>query len=148
MLSMEADDENGKLKSSVRIGPHADTDRYDMEGDIFVELADNKKTAIATNGQIDAGGYKSGTNFTPFSPLDGLVISFITDINYFTKSGGYWFWKGMPLTRRFTASAYPYVKVINGEWCLCYSSSSTTGVGTGIYGTAHTKSNNKIYIVI
>ena len=147
MLAMEATN-NGYIKSRVRIGPYADPDHYDMEGEIFVELQDEKDTALATNAFINAEGYRSGSYFASFAPMNGLTFTFITDTNYFTKSGDYWYWKGMQMSPYYRASSYPYVKLIGGEWCFCYSSSSTTGIGSGIYGTTHTKSNNQIYIVI
>lgn len=147
MFAMEATD-NGKIKSRVRIGPYADPDKYDMEGEIFVELGNEKDTAIATNAYISAEGYYTGAGFAASAPMNGLKITFVTDTNYFTKSGDYWLWNGMEMPHHFRSSSYPYVKLLSGEWCFCTSSTSTTGIGTGIYGTAHAKSNKQIYIVI
>lgn len=147
MFAMEAK-KDGKIKSRVRIGPYADPDKYDMEGEIFVELDNEKDTAIATNAYISAEGYFTRAGFAASAPMNGLKITFVTDTNYFTKSGDYWLWNGMEMSPYIRTSSYPYVKLLSGEWCFCTSSTSTTGIGTGIYGTAHAKSNKQIYIVI
>lgn len=153
-FEMEATDpDDGTILESVRIAPYADPDCYDMDGIISVETYSDKRIGVFTSGLMYAEGYTKRLNtheaFTPFSPLNNLEITFITDTNYFTKSNGYWLWKGMPLSKQYNSSTYGYViKSSSGEWCFATSSTATSGIGTGIYTSSHIKQNNRLYIVI
>lgn len=152
-FEMEAvDQDDGTIKESVRIAPYADPDKYDMDGVITVFTDSETHNGIFTSGMMEAEGYTKRLNshkvFSPFSPVNNLEITFVTDTNYFTKSNGYWLWKGMYLNRTDT-NTYPYVvKGSNGEWCFATSSTATSGIGTGIYTSSHIKQNNRLYIVI
>lgn len=151
-FKMEGADQNGNVLESVTIVPHQDTDRYDLKGVITVKTKSTTDNGLYTNGMVEAQGFTKSINnhnlFSPFSPLNNLEITFVTDTNYFTKSNGYWGWKGMYLNKVST-STYPYV-IINssGEWCFARTSTATSGVGTGIYTSDHIKQNNRLYIVI
>ena len=152
IFKMEGADQNGNVLESVTIVPHQDTERYDLKGVITVETKSTTDNGLYTNGMVEAEGFTKSINnhnlFSPFSPLNNLEITFVTDTNYFTKSNGYWVWKGMYLNKVST-STYPYViKNSSGEWCFAKSSTATSGVGTGIYTSDHIKQNNRLYIVI
>ena len=151
-FKMEGADQNGNVLESVTIVPHQDTDRYDLKGVITVKTKSTTDNGLYTNGMVEAQGFTKSINnhnlFSPFSPLNNLEITFVTDTNYFTKSNGYWGWKGMYLNKVST-STYPYVIVnSSGEWCFARTSTATSGVGTGIYTSDHIKQNNRLYIVI
>ena len=144
---------NGTIRSNIRIAPYPDPDKYDMDGEICVNVTDSRThlNGFFTNACVEAGsGFRSRVNycdvFTPFSSVNNMVITFITDTNLFTKSNGDWYFNGLPIAEKISAGTYPYMKVINGEWTACSSSSATSGWGTGIYSTAHTKQNNRLYI--
>ena len=144
---------NGEIKSNIRIAPYPDPDRYDMEGEICVTLKDTTRNGFFTNGRVESGtGFKARLNsndvFTPYTPLRDMIITFITDVNKFTKVDGEWTFSGLPIANKIPTTSYPYIKVINGEWTACASSSSTSGWGTGIYNSSHAKQNNRLYIVI
>ena len=151
-FKMEGADQNGNVLESVTIVPHQDTERYDLKGVITVKTKSTTDNGLYTNGMVEAQGFTKSINnhylFSPFSPLNNLEITFVTDTNYFTESNGYWVWKGMYLNKVST-STYPYViKNSSGEWCFAKSSTATSGVGTGIYTSDHIKQNNRLYIVI
>lgn len=153
MLEMEAvDPDSGTIRERIRIAPYADPDCYDMEGLIEVHTSSTDRIGVFTSGKMEASAFQKRVNsnymFTPFMPVNNMAITFITDTNYFTKSNDKWYWKGLPLYSNYNATSYPYVKLISGEWTLCYTSTATSGIGTGIYGTTHTKQNNRIYIEI
>lgn len=134
--------------------PHGDESTGQIEvryGDgIMSGATSNADIAFATNGKVKATNFFRGEwgvkEYVPFCPLADFKITFITDTNYFTKSNGQWYWRNNPIG--YDAVTYQYVKVINGEWTAVYSSSSTEGVGLGIYSSAHSKQNNRLYIVI
>lgn len=152
IFKMEGADQNGNVLESVTIVPHQDTERYDLKGVITVKTKSTTDNGLYTNGMVEAQGFTKYINnhslFSPFSPLNNLEITFVTDTNYFTESNGYWVWKGMYLNKVST-SRYPYViKNSSGEWCFATSSTATSGVGTGIYTSDHIKQNNRLYIVI
>ena len=152
IFKMEGADQNGNVLESVVIVPHQDTERYDLKGVITVETKSTTDNGLYTNGMVEAEGFTKSINnhnlFSPFSPLNNLEITFVTDTNYFTKSNGYWVWKGMYLNKVST-NTYPYViKNSSGEWCFAKTSTATSGVGTGIYTSDHIKQNNRLYIVI
>ena len=152
IFKMEGADQNGNVLESVTIVPHQDTERYDLKGVITVKTKSTTDNGLYTNGMVEAQGFTKSINrhnlFSPFSPLNNLEITFVTDTNYFTESNGYWVWKGMYLNKVST-STYPYViKNSSGEWCFATSSTATSGVGTGIYTSDHIKQNNRLYIVI
>ena len=152
IFKMEGADQNGNVLESVTIVPHQDTERYDLKGVISVETKSTTDNGLYTNGMVEAEGFTKSINnhnlFSPFSPLNNLEITFVTDTNYFTKSNGYWVWKGMYLNKVST-NTYPYViKNSSGEWCFAKTSTATSGVGTGIYTSDHIKQNNRLYIVI
>lgn len=154
LFKMEGADQNGKVLESVMIAPYRDPDKYDLNGVITVETYYATDNGLYTTGMVEAEGFTKSINshiaFSPFSPVNNLEITFVTDTNYFTKSNGYWVWKGMYLNKVST-STYPYVvKGSNGEWC--FSTTQTQGaydfVGSGIYTSDHIKQNNRLYIVI
>lgn len=152
MLEMKAT-YNDTLMSDVRIGPYADADNYDMEGEISVYLKNENRNGIFTNAFVFADeGFRSYNNSrticTPFSTVNNLTFAFITDTNYFTSDNERWYWNGMPISEIINATVYPYIKIIDGEWKACASSTSTYGLGTGIFSTSHVKQNNMLYIVI
>ena len=152
IFKMEGADQNGNVLESVTIAPHQDTERYDLKGVITVKTKSTTDNGLYTNGMVEAQGFTKSINnhnlFSPFSPLNNLEITFVTDTNYFTNSNGYWVWKGMYLNKVST-STYPYViKNSSGEWCFAKTSTATSGVGTGIYTSDHIKQNNRLYIVI
>lgn len=144
---------NGQIRSNIRIAPYPDPDKYDMDGEISVTLSDSRKhlNGFFTNAVAEAGGgFRSRVNssdvFTPFATVNNMVITFITDTNLFTKSNGEWYFNGLPISEKISTGTYPYMKVINGEWTACSSSSSSSGWGTGIFNSSHTKQNNRLYI--
>lgn len=148
---------NGGDETNIIIAPYPDPDSVGagMNSEcIDINLSDSNRDAIYTNAYIraDEGFTKYVNNhksFTPFSPVNNLEITFVTDTNYFTKSNGYWLWRGMSLNKNYNTSTYGYViKNSSGEWCLATSSTATSGVGTGIYTSSHIKQNNRLYIVI
>ena len=154
LFKMEGADQDGKVLESVMIAPYRDPDKYDLNGVITVETDSATDNGLYTTGMVEAEGFTKYFNghktFSTFSPLNSLEITFVTDTNYFTKSNGYWLWKGMYLNKVST-STYPYVvKGSNGEWC--FSTTQTQGaygfVGSGIYTSKHIKQNNRLYIVI
>ena len=154
LFKMEGADQDGRVLESVMIAPYRDPDKYDLNGVITVETDSATDNGLYTTGMVEAEGFTKYFNghktFSTFSPLNSLEITFVTDTNYFTKSNGYWLWKGMYLNKVST-STYPYVvKGSNGEWC--FSTTQTQGaygfVGSGIYTSKHIKQNNRLYIVI
>ena len=153
LFEMQALD-GGTVRSNIRIAPYPDPDKYDMDGEIQVSLANTAKNGFFTNACVEAGGgFRNMVNgyygFTPFAAVNNMLITFITDnSNLFTKSNGVWLFNGLPVAEKISAGSYPYIKVISGEWTACSSSSATSGYGTGIYSTAHSKQNNRLYIVI
>lgn len=112
--------------------------------------SENYDIAFSTNGKVEAENFfreKDGVKeYVPFMPLADFRITFITDTNYFTIVNDAWYWKGNPIG--LDAVTYKYIKVINGEWTAVYTTSSTSGYGLGIYSSAHSKENNRLYIVI
>ena len=142
---------NSGVESNITIAPEPDPDTLGEGMNskcIDINLSNSNRVAMYTNAYIEAKGFRSEGCFATFAPMNNLTFTFITDTNYFTQSGDYWYWNDMQMSPQYSAYSYPYVKLIDGEWCVCRSSTSTSGIGTGIYGTSHTKSNNKIYIVI
>lgn len=147
---------NGGNETNIIIAPDPDPDSVGagMNSDcIDIELSNSNRDAIYTNAYIRAEGFTkyidSHKAFSPFSPVNNFEITFVTDTNYFTKSNGYWLWKGMPLNKQYNTNTYGYViKNSSGEWCLATSSTATDGVRTGIYTSSHIKQNNRLYIVI
>ena len=140
----------------ILIAPEPDPDKIggEMEsGGIDIILPDSSRPAIYTNEYIRADGYINNTYerilFAPFSPVNNFEIAFVTDTNYFTKSNGHWFWRGLPLSKQYNANNLGYViKNSSGEWCLAAYSTATDGTRTGIYTSSHIKQNNRLYIVI
>lgn len=135
---------------SVQITPDPYSDAVDADGFITVNTNNPNRRAISTDGSIEAGNFTKRFNyhymFAPFVPVQDMEITFITDTNYFTSDGDKWYWKGMETGQ--SSFNYPYVKLIGGEWNYVTSLSATDGIPSGIFGTSHTKQNNRIYLVI
>ena len=151
-FEMNSQDENGNVSKSVTIAQ--DPDYMDDRGVVVVELNTAEDNGIYTNAMVEAEGYTKSINnhqfFTPFSPVNNLEITFVTDTNYFTKSNGFWVWRGMYLGRVSTTT-YPYIiENSDGEWCFSPTNTQTTAgfVRSGIYTSKHIKQNNRLYIVI
>lgn len=147
-------DENGNVSQSVTIAPSQDPDYMDDRGIVIVESNYAEDNGIYTNAMVEAEGYTKSINdhkfFTPFSPVNNLEITFVTDTDYFTKSNGFWVWRGMYLGRVSTTT-YPYIiENSDGEWCFSPRNTQTSAgfVRSGIYTSKHIKQNNRLYIVI
>ena len=151
-FEMNVRDEGGNVSKSVTIAQ--DPDYMDDRGVVVVELNSAEDNGIYTNAMVEAEGYTKSINnhqfFTPFSPVNNLEITFVTDTNYFTKSNGFWVWRGMYLGRVSTTT-YPYIiENTDGEWCFSPTNTQTSAgfVRSGIYTSKHIKQNNRLYIVI
>ena len=136
---------------SVAIAPDFYPDAVDVNAFVDIQTNNPERGALYTDGKIMAGHYKKHdferNLYAPFVPFQNMDITFVTDTNYFTLSGDYWYWRGQKTGADTGGGYYKYTKIINGEWHYVISSSSTSGIPTGIYGTAHAKQNNRLYIV-
>lgn len=153
-LNMETTLTNGN-KSRITIAPAPDPDTLGEGMDskcLDISLYDSSQFAIFTNGGISAGHYEEYGDYHKYlpihSPFMNMEIAIICDSNKFTQSNGYWYWNGGQTAFRISPSVYPYVRQISGQWCFCKTSSASTGIGSGIYTSSHTKQGNKLYIVV
>lgn len=137
----------------VQIAPDPYQDAVDTMGYIEVETNDPRNTALYTDGTVEANqfkkqSYSSKELYAPFCPLRDLEITFISDTNNFVLSNGEWLWRGQKTGMDTVGGYYNFVKEINGEWTYVISTSATSGIGSGIYTSAHIKQSNRIYLVI
>lgn len=159
-MSTTNSDEFNPIKAHINV----DDARYnqnhgDMTGVFSVEGTKTDDVCYYASGEMEASEYgfhRSSWITQQYAPkaMKGMEICFITDssarFGTTTVNGTtYWTFLGNIIDDTLTKGLnWTTLTEVNGEWCVRYSSTSSSYFHTGIYTSRHTKKNNRIYIVI